>query len=86
MPTISTFFGIVIRLYFEDHPPPHFHAIYGEHEAQFEIESLEVRAGSLPKRAKQLVREWAELHQSELRENWRKAVDHRQLDPIEPLE
>ncbi len=48
MPTISEFFGIVIRMYWDDHPPPHFHAIYAEHEAQYNIATLDVIHGSLP--------------------------------------
>jgi hypothetical protein len=45
MPTISEFFGIVIRMYWDDHPPPHFHALYGEHEAQYNM------AGTSPNRS-----------------------------------
>ena len=51
MPTLSIFFGIVIRMYYDDHPPPHFHAIYGEHEAKIGIETLELIEGKLPRRA-----------------------------------
>lgn len=61
MPTISMFFGILIRMYFNDHPPPHFHARYNEHEAVIAIEPLSVIEGSLPKRALSLVLEWAAL-------------------------
>ena len=86
MPTISVFLGIVIRMYFDDHNPPHFHALYGEHEAQIAIETLEILEGELPRRATVLVKEWAQLHQGELRENWRRAVGHFQLEKIDPLE
>ena len=55
MPTISEFFGIIIRMYYDEHNPPHFHAYYAEHEAMILIESLTVLKGSLPKRAKALV-------------------------------
>jgi hypothetical protein len=55
MPTISEFFGIVIRMYWDDHPPPHFHALYGEHEAQYAITTLDVINGVLPRRAHALV-------------------------------
>jgi hypothetical protein len=58
MPEISRFFGIVIRMYFDDHPPPHFHAIYGGSEAQIGIESIEVLQGRLPSRAVSMVLEW----------------------------
>ena len=52
MPTLSVFFGIVIRMYYDDHPPPHFHAIYGEHEAKIGIETLELMDGKLPRRSR----------------------------------
>ncbi len=86
MPTISRFFGIVIRMYFGDHPPPHFHAIYGDYEAVFEIESLAVRRGSLPRRARAMVLEWAVEHRPELSENWRRGMANEPMLPVEPLE
>ena len=86
MPTISVFFGIVIRLYYDDHAPPHFHAIYGEFEAKISIDTLEVIAGKLPRRALELVLDWAELHKAELRDNWRRGTEHEPLTPIAPLE
>ena len=51
MPTISTFFGIVIQMFWHEHGPPHFHAIYAEHEAVIDIRELRVTRGSLPRRA-----------------------------------
>lgn len=86
MPEISRFFGIVIRMFYNDHPPPHFHAEYGEHEALIEIESLEVYAGSLPGRALGLVREWATIHRDELRQDWSLARSGRTPGAIAPLE
>ncbi|MEZ5366285.1 MAG: DUF4160 domain-containing protein [Bryobacterales bacterium] len=86
MPTISVFLGIVIRMYFDDHNPPHFHAVYGEHEAQIGIETLDILEGGLPRRAASLVREWAEIHRAELRENWARAVAHDELQRIDPLD
>ncbi|HEX3995829.1 MAG TPA: DUF4160 domain-containing protein [Acetobacteraceae bacterium] len=68
MPTLSIFFGIVIRMYYDDHPPPHFHAVYGDHEAKIGIETLELIEGKLPRRALGLVLDWAELHRQELRD------------------
>ena len=59
MPTLSVFFGIVIRMYYDDHAPPHFHAIYGEFEALIGLDPLEVIDGSLPRRALSLVLDWA---------------------------
>ncbi len=66
MPTISEFFGILIRMYWDEHPPPHFHAFYAEHEAQYNIATLDVIHGALPRRAHALVVEWASLHKEEL--------------------
>lgn len=86
MPTISMFFGIVVRMYFDDHAPPHFHAYYGDEVAVIAIDTFEVLEGRLPKRAIALVREWAELHRDELREDWRLAEAHHALRPIPPLE
>lgn len=73
MPTIAWFYGIAIRMYVREHPPAHFHAIYGEHEANVSIDSGEVIEGALPNAAARLVKEWALLHQVELRNNWRRA-------------
>lgn len=67
MPEVSRFFGIVIRFYYNDHDPAHFHAVYGEHEALVEIDSLAVLRGELPRRALALVLEWTALHRVELR-------------------
>lgn len=85
MPEISRFLGIVIGMFYSDHGVPHFHAVYGEHEAWIEIESGTVH-GALPPRALRLVLEWAELHKAELLENWQLARQGRPLKRIEPLE
>lgn len=85
MPTISVFYGIVIRMFVKDHPPPHFHALYGEHRARVAISTGEVIDGELPQRASRLVREWAELHRTELASNWSRAEAMQPLEPIEPL-
>jgi hypothetical protein len=73
-------------MYYDDHPPPHFHAIYGEHEAKIAIESEELIEGSLPRRAPGLVLEWAKVHKQDLRDNWLKGEEHEPLSPIRPLE
>jgi hypothetical protein len=86
MPTISTFLGIVIRMYHRDHAPPHFHAFYQEHEAKIDIETLETIVGFLPRRALGLVLDWAELHQEELRNNWTLAQQRKSISNIKPLE
>jgi len=62
MPELSRFYGIVIQMYFGDHPPPHFHAIYGASKAIVDIESLSFIEGQLPPRARGLVIEWASIH------------------------
>lgn len=86
MPEISRFFGIVIKMYFNDHLPPHFHAEYGEYVAELSIETLEILRGYLPQRALGLVLEWAVFHRGELRANWAQARAQNPLSPIKPLE
>ncbi|EXJ09135.1 DUF4160 domain-containing protein [Nitrincola nitratireducens] len=86
MPTISEFFGILIRMYYDDHNPPHFHAYYSGHEAIITIETLEIMEGSLPKRAKAMVIEWAVEHRQDLLNDWKLAEQHQPLNKIEPLE
>ena len=63
MPEVSRFYGIVIQIHYGDHPPPHFHALYGGQMAKIAIGSLQVIEGVLPKRAMALVRDWAALHE-----------------------
>lgn len=86
MPTVSQFFGIAIRIYFDDHPPPHFHAYYGNDAAKIDINTLGIQEGKLPRRALALVLEWAAEHRDELFEDWRLAEEHRPLNRIAPLE
>jgi hypothetical protein len=86
MPEISRFFGIVIRMYYSDHEPAHFHAIYGEYEALIEVETLAVFRGSLPRRALVLVLEWAAFHRVELRDDWVLARNGQTLNVIAPLD
>lgn len=85
MPIISTFYGILIRMFFDEHAPPHFHAEYGEFKAAVNIQSLEVFQGVLPRRAQELVLDWAELHQKELINNWELCRKHKEPQKIEPL-
>lgn len=86
MPEISRFFGIIIRIYFADRHPPHFHAIYQENTAEYDINTLEVLRGDLPKRAHAMVLEWASLHRLELIEEWKLAKDRKEFFRIEPLQ
>lgn len=70
MPEITRFYGIIIKMYFSDHLPSHFHAIYGEFNGIFEIETLDMIEGDLPSRAINLVKEWAEQYKSDLIAMW----------------
>lgn len=85
MPELARFYGIVIRMYFADHPPPHFHAFYSSHEALLSIDDGAVLAGSLPSRALGLIREWSDLHRAELRACWERAAHHQPPGSIDPL-
>lgn len=85
MPRISEFYGIVIYMYYNDHLPPHFHAEYGEAEAIYAIETLDVLRGRLPRHAQSLVVEWALAHRAELRTDWDRAREQIPLNRIEPL-
>jgi hypothetical protein len=86
MPEISRFYGIIIRMFYNDHNPPHFHVIYQEDEALIDIKTLEILDGKLPNRAKTLAIEWAIEHREELMSNWQKAKSHESLDKIKPLD
>ncbi len=85
MPEISRFYGIIIRMYFNDHNPPHFHAEYQGEQAEYNINTLEVIVGKIPKRANVLVLEWASIHRKELIEFWERAKVPSKIGRIEPL-
>lgn len=85
MPEISRFYGIIIALYYNEHNPPHFHAKYGNYQAEIDIRTLQLIVGELPTRAKALVLEWADEHRTELLEDWDLARKMVELKPIEPL-
>ena len=85
MPEISRFLGIVIGIFYSDHAPPHFHAVYGEYEITVEI-SAGVVSGRFPRRALNHVLEWSTIHRDELLEDWDLARSRQALKPIEPLE
>ncbi len=72
-------------MFVKDHPPPHFHAIYGEQEARISIATGEPIEGELPVRAKRLIRDWANLHNSDLEANWRRLESMLPPERIEPL-
>ncbi len=85
MPEVSRFLGIVIRFYYREHPPPHFHAEYGGFQAQISIQSHAVIEGQLPPRVLGLVQEWAGLHREELGECWRQVQNQQVPQRIDPL-
>ncbi len=70
MPVITRFYGILIKMYFKEHGIPHFHAIYGEYNGVFDIKTLELIEGDLPRRALLIVKDWATQYQSELLNMW----------------
>ncbi len=88
MPTISMFYGIIVRMYFApgEHNPPHFHAYYGEYKASVDIRTGEVVDGKLPPRQQKLVLAWAELHQEELLANWALVMNGENPFKIQPLQ
>lgn len=85
MPEISRFYGIVIKMYFSDHNPPHFHAYYAGEEALIHIQTLAIMAGTLPSRALGMVVEWASLHQEELMSLWDNSQNLVPLHKVAPL-
>ena len=85
MPEVSRFFGIVIAMYHDEHPPPHFHARYAGKTIQVGIGDGSVR-GTFPPRALGLVLEWWSLHQQELMENWDLLNEGKEPEKINPLE
>jgi len=85
MPELSRFMGIIVAMYYRDHGPPHFHALYGEHEATIVIETGVV-AGHLPRRSLKQVQAWRSLHMQELLTAWALAERREPLPNIKPLE
>jgi hypothetical protein len=84
MPEISRFYGIIIRMFYNEHNPSHFHAEYGEYKAVISIDD-EIVNGFMPKRALKMIFEWLELHKSELIENWNLCKNNEIPVKIEPL-
>lgn len=83
MPEITRFYGIVIKMFFRDseHEPSHIHAVYGEYLGSFDIRTMKMVEGDLPRRAQELVREWLSSHQGELQEMW----DSQRIRKLPPL-
>lgn len=83
MPEITRFYGIVIKIFLtKDHNPPHFHAVYGEYNGSFEIETLDMIEGDLPKKAQSMIKEWGLKYRSEIMEMW----NTKTLKKLPPLE
>lgn len=84
MPVLTRFYGIVIRMYFQqsEHNPPHIHAIYGENMAAICINDGTILEGELPKKALEMVLEWTEMHKSELLKMW----ETQEFTALPPLE
>ena len=86
MPAISSFYGSLIKMYFDDHAPPHFHVEYAEHELIVGIAPIRILKGQAPKRVHSMALEWAALHQEELLADWKLCQSLQNPQPIEPLE
>lgn len=85
MPTISMFYGIIVRMFYDDHMPAHIHVDYAEFKGIINIEQLKMTSGNLPRRALELILDWAELHQSELLIDWNLCQNKQAPNKIEPL-
>jgi len=86
MPYVSMFFGIIIRMFHNEHNPPHFHADYQGQRGIFNFDGEMIKGNMKSRRANQLIKEWALLHRKELDKNWEKATQGKQIDRIEPLD
>lgn len=84
MPVISRFYGMTIKMYFQqsEHNPPHIHVIYGEYLGAIDIQTLEMLEGDLPVKALAMVREWTKIHQAELMQIWN-TQEFIKLPPLE---
>ncbi len=86
MPEISRFFGIIIRMFYDEHNPPHFHVEYSGHKAVFDFDGNVIKGTLTSKTATKLVREWVDLHVLELEEDWKLATENKAMNKIEPLQ
>jgi hypothetical protein len=84
MPNISTFYGIIIYMYWREHQPPHFHAVYNDSEAEYDFDGNKLD-GDMPPKQEKLIAAWATLHSDELRANWKILEDRETPSKIEPL-
>ena len=83
MPEVSRFYGIIIKMFFKpkEHEPSHLHALYGEYVGIFDLETMEMTEGDLPRKAQSLIVEWMEQHQDELLDMWKTQQIHK-LPPL----
>ena len=86
MPEITRFFGIIIRMFYDDHNPPHFHAEFGGKKAVMDFRGNILQGDLGSKTALRLIREWTDLHQAELAEDWELARASQEIKKIAPLE
>jgi hypothetical protein len=86
MPEISRFFGIIVRMYYDDHPPPHIHAEYQGNKAKIDFAGNVLLGDLRSNIALRLVREWIDLHDAELQRDWELARDGKPLEKVAPLE
>jgi hypothetical protein len=86
MPFISSFFGIIIRMFYKEHNPPHFHAEYQGKDAEFDFNGEFIKGNLQSKNAIRLIKEWALLNQNELNQNWNNIVNKIELNKIKPLD
>ncbi|MBI5417831.1 DUF4160 domain-containing protein [Candidatus Poribacteria bacterium] len=85
MPIITQFFGIIIRMYYDEHNPPHFHAEYQGMKALFDFSGNIIRGSLNSRTAIKLIREWIDLHSEELERDWELARNGKEIEPIKPL-
>ena len=85
MPTISMFFGILIRMYVDDHNPPHFHALYQGFSGIFDFDGNQIE-GNIPSKQRHLIKAWALIHREDLEANWLLATNNETLFKINPLQ
>ena len=86
MPIISAFFGIVIRMFYREHEPPHFHAEYQGQLAKFDFDGKMIAGNINSKTARRLIKQWSSVHRAQLEANWEKMKEGRTLEKIAPLE
>lgn len=86
MPEISRFFGIIVRMFYDDHNPPHFYVEFQGNKAVFDFQGNILKGNLKSKTATKLVREWIDLHRMELEEDWQLAQEGKEIKKIDPLD